>query len=360
MTEKILAVLPGDGIGPEVTAAALNVLEAVAQRGGITVDIRYGVIGGQAIDEQGHPFPEATRALVDGASAVLLGAVGGPKWDAAPVRPEAGLLQLRKHMGVFANLRPFEVFPGLEAFSPLKTPKVRGLIIRELTGGLYFGEPRGRHGEGGDETAIDTLVYRRSEIERLAVIGFEYAARHNLPLVSIDKANVLESSRLWRQTVTALQTRYPAVPLYHRYVDAAAMEMVLKPWQYPVVITENLFGDILSDLAGGLVGSLGLLGSASVKGPPGAPGLFEPVHGSAPDIAGQGRANPVGAILSVASLLAWSWSRPDLERMTVEAVRATLAAGQRTVDLGGTLDTDAFTAEVIKRLGTVHEGRETQ
>lgn len=345
-----VAVLAGDGIGPEVTRSALRVMDAIVREAGDTLEIVEAPIGGRAIDETGDPFPPATQELVDSGVPVLLGAVGGPKWDDRPVRPEAGLLRLRKHMGLFANLRPFEVFPGLESLSPLKNPSVRGVVVRELTGGLYFGEPRFRRQRDGQWEAVDTMAYSEGEIERIVRIGFETAKMRRTPLVSIDKANVLETSRLWRQTVEAVRTQYPDVPVIHRYVDAAAMEMVMRPELYQVVVTENLFGDILSDLTGGLVGSLGLLGSASVRGPAGTVGLYEPVHGSAPDIAGQGIANPVGAMLSAGMLMGWSWDRPDWEQRVLSAIRGALAAGERTRDLGGDLTTEAFTDKVVARL----------
>lgn len=350
MESKNLVVLAGDGIGPEVTASALQVLGYMTRNKQIDVSITHAPMGGQAIDETGSPFPDETKELVAKASAVLLGAVGGPKWDNAPNRPEKGLLELRQHLGLYANLRPFEVFKGLEAMSPLKKSRIKGLIIRELTGGAYFGQPRGRKIENGEPLAFDTMIYRRHEIERVARIGFEYAANTGKPLVSVDKANVLDSSKLWRETVIALHEEYPQVELLHRYVDAAAMEMVLRPELYTIVVTENLFGDILSDLAGGLVGSLGLLGSASIKGGRGGPGLYEPVHGSAPDIAGQNLANPVGAMLSLAFMFRWSWDRTDLEDAIATAVKTTLQAGLRTRDLGGDLSTDQFTASVIETL----------
>lgn len=358
MTKRIV-VLPGDGIGPEVTDAALKVLEALSREGRFSVEIAYGEVGGSAIDTKGHPFPEETRKLVDHDTPVLFGAVGGPQWDDAPVRPEAGLLELRKYMGLFANIRPFEVFPGLEEFSPLKRSGIRGVIIRELTGGLYFGKPRYRKTVAeGEEEAVDTLVYRTSEVERIARIGFIFARERGVPLISIDKANVIETSRLWRDTVTRIAREYPDVPLMHRYVDAAAMELVLRPELYQVAVTENMFGDILSDLAGGIVGSLGLMGSASVRGEKGTAGLFEPIHGSAPDIQGKNLANPVGALLSLASLIGWSWNDPELENRLIAAVRQTLGEGDRTKDLGGTLGTREFAERVI--LNLTLERRKTQ
>ncbi len=354
MTDHQLLVLAGDGIGPEVTDSALKILKIVADIQGWNVDIEHASIGGAAIDQYGSPFPSETQRAIDGASAVLLGAVGGPKWDRLAQRPEAGLLSMRQYMDLWANLRPFQVFPGLEHLSPLKKPVMHGIVFRELTGGLYFGKPRGRKDLPGDVEVVDTLQYRQSEMARIIKLAFEYARDHNLSLTSIDKANVLESSRMWREVAADLSLQYPEVSLTHRYVDAAAMDMVLHPDSYEVVVTENLFGDILSDLAGGLVGSLGLLGSLSVAGVPGTRGLFEPVHGSAPDIAGKHQANPTGAILSLAYLAGWSWSETDAEAMIVQAVAETLETGPRTADLGGTATTEEFTDAVGKRL--VHMG----
>ncbi len=343
-------VLAGDGIGPEVTSAALRVLDNIVRKSGITVEVASGLIGGAAIDATGTPLPDETLAQVHKGSPVLLGAVGGPQWADGP-RPEAGLLDLRRHMALWANLRPFEVFAGMQDQSPLKRPHgVKGLIIRELTGGAYFGEPRERGGEGDQGWALDTMIYHRYEIERIVRLGFHYAERMKAPLTSVDKANVLESSRLWRETVERVKRDFPMVPVVHRLVDAAAMDMVVHPEHFQVVVTENLFGDILSDLAGGLVGSLGLLGSSSVAGQPGTRGLFEPVHGSAPDIAGQGIANPVGALLSLASLMRWSW-QDDASAGAVEtAVKETLRSGVRTPDLGGSDSTASMTEAVIKQL----------
>ncbi len=351
---KHLVILKGDGIGPEVVDQALSVLDAVAKSGRFTVERQEALIGGAAIEAAGDPFPKATRDLVTHAHAVFLGAVGGAQWSQLPRTPEVGLLELRQTMGLWANLRPFEVFEGLEGLSPLAHPRANGIIIRELLGGLYFGQPRGRHELDADVEAIDTARYRRSEIARIARIGFELAKRRAAPLVSVDKANVLETSKLWRQTVDALhQDEYPEVPLIHRYVDAAAMELVRRPELYQVVVTENLFGDILSDLAGGLVGSLGLLGSATVDGRPGSRGLYEPVHGSAPDIQGQGIANPVGAILSVALLLEWSWDDPTGAGMVREAVHRALREGYRTPDLGGTNTTEEVTAHILREFDAI-------
>lgn len=343
-------MLAGDGIGPEVTDAALRVLEALSRESSRSVEVAHQLIGGAAIDTTGVPLPTETLEAVDKGSPVLLGAVGGPKWAEGP-RPEAGLLDLRRYMGLWANLRPFEVFPGLEDQSPLKHPQgLKGLIIRELTGGAYFGEPRERGGQGDQGWALDTMIYHRYEIDRIVRLGFHYAERAGVPLTSIDKANVLESSRLWRETVEQVRRDFPTVPVVHRLVDAAAMDLVIHPHQFKVVVTENLFGDILSDLTGGLVGSLGLLGSSSVAGQPGTRGLFEPVHGSAPDIAGRGIANPVGALLSLAALMRWSWQDNAWADALESAVKKTLRAGVRTPDIGGSDLTEAVTTSVVKHL----------
>lgn len=352
MTTRKLLVLAGDGIGPEVTEAALRVLEALSRLSSRSVEVAHRLIGGAAIDATGVPLPAETLEAVDQGCPVLLGAVGGPKWAGEP-RPETGLLELRRYMGLWANLRPFEIFPGLEDQSPLKRPHgVKGLIIRELTGGAYFGEPRERGGDGDQGWALDTMIYHRYEIDRIVRLGFHYAERVGAPLTSIDKANVLESSRLWRETVEQVRRDFPAVPVIHRLVDAAAMDLVIHPDRFQVVVTENLFGDILSDLTGGLVGSLGLLGSSSVAGQPGTRGLFEPVHGSAPDIAGRGIANPVGALLSLAALMRWSWQDDTSADAVEAAVKETLRSGVRTPDIGGSDSTESMTQAVVKHLET--------
>ncbi len=347
-----LAVLPGDGIGPEVTQEALRVLESVGRLGRISIEVERGLIGGAALDATGDPFPEATNQLVHRAGATLLGAVGGPAWAGAVKTPEQGLLRLRTALGCFANVRPFEVLPGLESISPLKQAFSEGMIIRELLGGLYYGQPRGREGDG----AYDTARYSVGEIERVVRLGFQAAARRNLELVSVDKANVLETSKLWRQTVTGMgQREFPQVAVRHLYVDAAAMEMVLSPQRFQVVVTSNLFGDILSDLAGGLVGSLGVLGSASLSGWAVGSGLYEPVHGSAPALVGRGIANPIGAIWSCALLLEWSWGLSDASRIVKEAVRSTVREGVRTPDIGGSASTREFGDTVLSHVEAAYQ-----
>lgn len=345
-----IAVLPGDGIGPEVTAQASRLLAEVSRLGQFTIDVTEGLIGGRAIDETGDPFPPSSEELVHRADATFLGAVGGPQWAQGPVTPEQGLLRLRASLGLFANIRPFEVLPGLEAVTPLKRPFSGGVIIRELLGGLYYGEPRGRLAE----EAFDTSRYTVAEIERVARLGFQLAQSEGVPLISIDKANVLQTSKLWRDTVTRLgQSEYPRVPLEHRYVDAAAMEMVIAPERFRVVVTENLFGDILSDLTGGLVGSLGVLGSATVNQWSQGPGLYEPIHGSAPDIAGKGIANPIGALWSCSLLLQWSLGRPQAGELVKNAIRQTVAQGICTPDIGGSAGTADVADAIIARLQTL-------
>ena len=342
-----IAVLPGDGIGPEVTAAALRVLHAVAPE----TDATEHPFGGAGIDKTGEPLPAATLAACQDADAVLLGAVGGPGYDEAArrgaPRPEAGLLALRQALGLYANLRPSRLFAGLEDASPLRSECVTGtdvLIVRELTGGVYFGEKR----EGTDE-ASDLLPYSRAEVERVARVAFEAAKGRRKRLVSVDKANVLATSRLWRAVMDEVAADYPDVALTHALVDAMAMHLVTHPSRYDVVVTENLFGDVLSDELSAVVGSLGLAPSASL-GAPGAPGLFEPIHGSAPDIAGAGIANPIGAILSGALLLRHAGGR-EAEAARIEAaVAKVVASGPRTPDLGGAARTHDVTEAVLAAL----------
>jgi len=335
-----VVVLPGDGIGPEVTAQAVKALEAAAEAEGMAVTCRYLPVGGAAIEEAGEPLPEQVLRACRQADAVLLGAVGGPRWDNLPAerRPEAGLLALRQGLGLWANLRPVKLYPPLAGASPLRPDLVaRGvdiMVVRELSGGLYYGRPSGRWADGSGYLAVDTMSYNTRQIERVLRLAFDLALGRSGRLTSVDKANVLSTSRLWRETVDALRPEYPGVTVEHMYVDAAAMEMVLRPWRLDVVVTENTFGDILSDLGGALVGSLGLLPSASLGGD--GPGLFEPVHGSAPALAGQDRANPLGAILSAAMLLRYcgAGERGLRAAERVEsAVARVLDAGYRTADL---------------------------
>lgn len=326
-----IAWLPGDGIGPEVTREALRVLEAVASTHGFALSAEEHLMGGAALDETGRPLPASTRTACEESDAVLLGAVGGPKWDdtTGDQRPESGLLALRKALGVFANLRPVVVPEALAGASPLRPDRVANtdiLFVRELTGGIYFGTPEGRT----DEETVSTMAYTDPEIERIAHVAFQRAQRRNGHVTSVDKANVLAVSERWRAVVTNVQDKhYPDVELRHLYVDNAAMQVVRDPRQFDVVLTGNLFGDILSDLAAALPGSLGLLPSASVGG---AVGLFEPVHGSAPDIAGTDQANPIAAILSSALLLD-ELDEPDAADAIRHGVDATLEADFRTGDL---------------------------
>ena len=332
-----LTILPGDGIGPEVTEQALRVLQAVAEKFGHQLQHQSKLIGGAALTVANDPLPPDTVAACLASGAVLLGAVGSPAFDKNPghLRPEAGLLRIRRELGAYANLRPAVFFPALEESSPLRAEIVRGtdiLIVRELLGGAYFGQPRSITGDAGSRVAVNTMTYGESEIERIARVAFELAMKRRRKVLSVDKANVLECSRLWRDVVTRVAKDYPEVTLGHQYVDSAAMLLVQRPADFDVLLTENMFGDILSDQAGGVVGSLGLLASASIGGPV---GLYEPVHGSAPDIAGKGIANPLGAILSAAMLLRHSFHL-DAEAACIEkAVAAVLSQGARTADLAG-------------------------
>ncbi|MCB9519494.1 MAG: 3-isopropylmalate dehydrogenase [Myxococcales bacterium] len=323
--------LPGDGIGPEVLAPALEVLATVADAAGLGLAVEEHPFGGAAIDALGEPAPARVIDACAGARAVLLGAVGGPKWDSVPaaIRPERGLLALRSELGVYANLRPARFFAPLADASPLRPERIQGadvLIVRELVGGIYFGEPRGE----ADDRGFNTMVYTRDEIRRVARVAFEAARTRQGRLLSVDKANVLEVMQLWRRTVTELSAEYPDVKLAHQYVDSCAMQLVSWPAELDVVVTGNLFGDILSDAAGALTGSLGMLPSASLGD---GAALYEPIHGSAPDIAGAGVANPLGAILSVAMLAQYTLARPDLGRAVEAAVDAVLADGLRTRDI---------------------------
>ncbi|HKL88038.1 MAG TPA: 3-isopropylmalate dehydrogenase [Salinibacter sp.] len=346
-----IAWLPGDGIGPEVTREALRVLEAVASAHGFALEAEEHLVGGAALDATGDPFPDATRTACQESDAVLLGAVGGPKWNdnTGDQRPESGLLALRKALGVYANLRPVLVPEALASASPLRPERVGGtdiLFVRELTGGIYFGTPE----ERTDDEAVSTMVYSKDEIERIAHVAFQRAQRRAGHVTSVDKANVLEVSGLWREVVTAVkEAHYPDVELRHLYVDNAAMQVVKDPQQFDVVLTGNLFGDILSDLAAALPGSLGLLPSASVGG---EVGLFEPVHGSAPDIAGTDQANPIAAILSGALLLD-EMGEPEAADAIRHGVDATLENGFRTGDLASAnedaVSTSTFGREVATR-----------
>jgi len=331
-----IAILPGDGIGPEIVAEAVRVLD-VLRSGGLAIESDTAPIGGAGYDAAKVPLPEATLALARDADAVLLGAVGGPKYDTLPrpLRPEQGILGIRKALGLFANLRPALLYPELAAASTLKSEVVAGLdlmIIRELTGDIYFGEPRGRRkNAAGEEEGFDTMLYSVPEIRRIARVGFETARSRGKRLCSVDKANVLDTSILWREVVTAMAKDYPDVALTHMYVDNAAMQLVRNPRQFDVIVTGNLFGDILSDEASMLAGSIGMLPSASLDAS--AKGLYEPIHGSAPDIAGQDKANPLATILSLAMMFRYTFARADISGRIERAVRAVLAKGLRTGDI---------------------------
>lgn len=356
MTRRIL-VLPGDGIGPEIVAEALKVLYCLREEYGLALEIERADVGGTAFERHGDPLPAQTLELARAADAVLLGAVGGPKWDGleAALRPEKALLRLRKELGLFANLRPAVLHPPLAAASTLRPEVVEGLdllIVRELTGGIYFGEPRGVSAGAGGRRGVNTLVYTESEIERIARVAFEAALKRRRRLCSVDKANVLESTRLWREIVSAVAKDYPQVALSHMYVDNAAMQLVRAPTQFDVIVTTNMFGDILSDLAATLTGSIGLLPSASLDAA--GKGMFEPIHGSAPDIAGQGVANPLATILSVAMMLRHSLGESALAQAVEAAVAAVLEAGLRTPDIfsgeGRRVGTAAMGDAVVREL----------
>jgi 3-isopropylmalate dehydrogenase len=348
-----IVLLPGDGIGPEVVHAARVVLEAACKQDGIALTFDTHSIGGAAIDATGSALPDETLEACQRADAVLLGAVGGPKWDdpTAKVRPEQGLLGLRRGLGLYANLRPVRPHPALADVSPLKAERLDGvdlIFVRELTGGIYFGQPRRREKIDGGERAIDTLEYTDGEIRRVVRLAFRLASERRKRVTSIDKANVLESSRLWRQTATAVAAEFPSVTLEHQLVDSAAMRLITTPAQYDVVVTENMFGDILTDEAAVLAGSLGLLPSASLGDSDN--GLYEPIHGSAPDIAGRGLANPIGTILSTAMLLRHSLGADGAAARIERAVDQAIAGGARGADLGGTMTSGAMTDAILARL----------
>lgn len=349
-----IVVLPGDGIGPEVTTCALAVLQLVALKTGHTITTEQHAIGGASIDAHGTALTDTTLKACQQSNAVLLGAVGGPKWDdpTAKVRPEMGLLALRKGLSVFANLRPVKVHPKLVDASPLKPEKLAGvdlLVIRELTGGLYFATPRFREKTAaGYERAVDTLEYADFEVERVVDLAFRLANGRRKKVTSVDKANVLDSSRLWRQVTTKVGERYPDIQLEHMLVDTAAMRLVTGPSSLDVVVTENMFGDILTDEASVLAGSMGMLPSASLGS--GGPGLYEPIHGSAPDIAGKGIANPIGTILSTALMLRYSLNLEEEAQLIEKAVDDVISAGHRSKDLGGNLTTTQLSQAILEQL----------
>ncbi|GMQ76959.1 MAG: 3-isopropylmalate dehydrogenase [Gammaproteobacteria bacterium] len=336
MSHKIL-ILPGDGIGPEIVAEAVKLLGALQQADDLAVELEHADVGGAGLDASGCPLPEQTLELAREADAILLGAVGGPKWDCVErsLRPEQGLLSLRAKLGVFANLRPALTYPQLVEASTLKADVVSGLdlmIVRELTGGIYFGQPRGvRTLDDGQRQGFNTLVYAESEIERICRIAFDLAMKRGRRVCSVDKSNVLEVSVLWREVAERIGGDYPEVALSHMYVDNAAMQLVREPRQFDVLVTGNMFGDILSDLASMLTGSIGMLPSASMDSA--GKGLYEPVHGSAPDIAGQGIANPLATTLSVAMMLRYTLGAPELAQRIESAVARVLDQGIRTPDI---------------------------
>jgi len=336
MQKKKVLLLPGDGIGQEVTASAGRILEKIVQLEGVEIEMLEGLIGGAAIDSAGDPLPKETLELAKECDAVLLGGVGGPKWDDLPTdkKPEKGLLKIRQELDLFANLRPAMLFPPLSSASSLKSELVENLdilILRELTGGIYFGEPRGVELRENERVGFNTLVYSEGEIERVARVGFELAEKRSGKVCSVDKANVLEVSQLWREVVNDIAVDYPGVELSHMYVDNAAMQLVRQPKQFDVIVTGNMFGDILSDVAAMLTGSLGMLPSASLAS--NGSGLYEPVHGTAPDIAGQDLANPLATILSVAMMCKYSLDLPNAANSIETAVSAVLEAGYRTSDI---------------------------
>ena len=360
MRQHRVALLPGDGIGPEVCEVARRCVDVAGERFSFAVSWDERIVGGAAIDASGSALPEETLHAAQDADAVLLGAVGGPRWDdpSASVRPEDALLALRAELELFANLRPVKAHGALASASPLRSDVRAGadiLILRELTGGLYFGRPQGRSTEDGVETVVDTLRYSRPEIERIVELGFELAEGRRGHLTSVDKANVLASSRLWREVVNEVATRHPDVTVEHALVDSTAYMVLTQPTHYDVIVTENLFGDILSDEAAAIAGSLGLLASASLGTrvtPNGRFGMYEPVHGSAPTIAGHGVANPLATVASAAMLLRWSLGEGDAADALDAAVDAAIEDGPRTGDLGGSAGTGDVATFLRGRIGS--------
>ena len=351
-----IAVLPGDGIGPEIMKSALKVLDVVSKKYNVEFEFKEALVGGAAIDETGDPLPEETLKLCKESDAVLFGAVGGEKWDNLPTdkRPEKGLLKIRKELDLFANLRPGKAYSALIDSSPLKDSLIKGvdlLVVRELTGGIYFGEPRGIKEENGQKVGFNTMVYSEYEIERVARLAFDLARNRRKKLTSVDKANVLEVSALWREVVTKVADDYKDVELEHMYVDNAAMQLVRRPKDFDVIVTGNLFGDIISDEAGALTGSLGMLPSASIGE---KYAFYEPIHGSAPDIAGKGIANPIAMILSAAMMLEITCKLPEAAREIENAIEEALNEGYRTPDLWspGTkkVNTEEITNIIIEKI----------
>ena len=350
MTHKVL-VLPGDGIGPEIVAEATKVLNVFVEEGSLAMETEYAHIGGAGYDAEGQPYPASTQALAKSADAILLGAVGGPQYDTLdrPLRPERGLLAIRSDLGLYANLRPAILYEELASASSLKPELVANLdimIVRELTGDIYFGQPRGIEVmENGERRGFNTMVYSESEIERIGRTAFDIAMKRNKRLCSVDKANVLEATELWREVMIRVGKEYPEVELSHMYVDNAAMQLVRAPKQFDVMVTGNIFGDILSDAAAMLTGSIGMLPSASMNAS--GAGMYEPIHGSAPDIAGKGIANPLATILSVAMMLRYSLNQPELADRIEAAVKSVLRQGLRTGDIY---------SEGTQKVGTVEMG----
>lgn len=351
-----IAVLPGDGIGPDVVREGVKILKRIAKRRNQDFVFQEGLVGGAALDATSHPLPAETLTLCKSSNAVLLGAVGGPKWDNNPpeLKPEQALLGLRKQLGLFANLRPARIYSALIGASSLKSEVVEGvdvLVVRELTGGLYFGTPRGVRSQNGEDTAVNTLVYSTSEVKRIAEVAFNAARKRRKKVCSVDKANILETSQLWRKVVMQVAAAYPDVELTHMYVDNCAMQLIRNPRQFDVIVTENMFGDILSDEAAMLTGSIGMSPSASLGG---NVALFEPVHGSAPDIAGKDKANPIATIASVAMMLRHSFNLVEDARLIDLAIESVLNQGYRTADIwskGNTLlGTAAMGDAIMERI----------
>jgi 3-isopropylmalate dehydrogenase len=353
LMKKTIAVLPGDGIGKEVTQGAVSVLQAVGERFGHQFTFTFASIGGGAIDALGTPLPDETIEVCKKSDAVLLGAVGGPKWDGLPghLRPEKGLLRIRKELNLYANLRPVSYYAATAEISPLRPEIIAGadmLVVRELTGGLYFGKPSERSSQDGEDSVVDTLFYKKKEIERVIRLAFQLADQRRKKVTSVDKANVLESSRVWRETAEEIAREYPEVTLEHMLVDNAAMQLIKNPKQFDVLVTENMFGDILSDEASVLTGSLGMLPSASIS--EGGPYLYEPIHGSAPDIEGQNIANPIAMILSAAMMLRTSFGLEAEAEAIENAVQQVLESGSKTSDIALNGQKSIGTAEMIEEI----------
>lgn len=354
--KKVITIIPGDGIGQEVIDGALQLLDIIAKKFNHSFEYKNALAGGAALDATGVPLPEETLKLAKSSDAVLFGAVGGPKWDSNPqhLRPERALLGLRKELGLFANIRPAKIYSALVDASTLKREIVDGvdiIVVRELTGGLYFGKPSGFEQRNGEEVGFNTMIYSESEVRRIAESAFDIARKRKKKLCSVDKANVLETSQLWRKTVIEVAKKYPDIDLSHMYVDNCSMQLIRNPKQFDVIVTENLFGDILSDEAAMLTGSIGMLASASLGG---TVAMYEPVHGSAPDIAGQNKANPIATIASVAMMLKYSFNLSEESDAIENAIEKVLEKGFRTGDIhteGMTLvGTKEMTETIIKNI----------